>query len=356
MENSAQSVTLYFKSGASDKIYTARIDHATDGGFLVNYEYGRRGAALSTGTKTKTPVDHPTALRLFEKLVAEKQSKGYSPGADGTPYLHSDNADKVSGLLPQLLNVIDTHQARQLVDDPRWAMQEKLDGRRLMIRKAGDSVEGINKLGLIVSIAAPIADAVHALPGDMVLDGEAIDDHFHAFDLLSLDGADLRGKACADRYRTLTALIDNADTSPHLRYVDCWTSAADKSEQLAALKAANAEGAVFKHWDAPYTQGRPNSGGTQLKLKFVATVSAVVTKVNQQRSVGVSLLNDGHWQPVGNVTVPANQQTPQLGDVVEIQYLYAHDGGALTQPVLLGFRTDVEPTECVTTQLRYKPS
>lgn len=355
MENSTQSVSLYFKSGSSDKVYHARIE-AADGGYVVNVAYGRRMGTLSTGTKTKSPVDHATAVRIFDKLVSEKQSKGYTVGASGTPYLHSEQAGRVSGVLPQLLNVISDTEADRIMADPQWVMQEKFDGRRLMLRKVGASVEGINKLGLIVGVAAPIAAAARALPGDFVLDGEVIDDTLHVFDLLSYDGFDLREQAYGDRYLTLTHLIDVAGPATHIHYVDCWSDGHDKAEQLAQLRERNAEGVVFKRSDAPYRPGRPNSGGTQLKLKFVATISAMVTSVNQQRSVGVSLLDGDDWRAVGNVTVPANQNRPQMGDVVEIRYLYAADGGALYQPVLLGVRDDVEPAECVVAQLKLKAS
>lgn len=356
MENSAQSVSLYFKSGSSDKVYHARIDAVDGGGYVVNVAYGRRMGTLSTGTKTKAPVDHATAVRIFNKLVSEKRSKGYTVGASGTPYLHSEQAGRVSGVLPQLLNVISDTEVDRIVADPQWVMQEKFDGRRLMLRKAGGAVEGINKLGLIVGVAAAIAAAARALPGDFVLDGEVIDDTLHVFDLLSYDGFDLREQAYRDRYLTLTHLIDGAGPATHIHYVDCWSDGHDKAEQLAQLRERNAEGVVFKRWDAPYRQGRPNSGGTQLKLKFVATISAMVTAVNQQRSVGVSLLDGDDWRAVGNVTVPANQDRPQIGDVVEIRYLYAADGGALYQPVLLGVRDDVEPAECVVAQLKLKAS
>lgn len=354
MDTCAQSVTLYFKSGSSDKIYHAQIDAAADGGFLVNFAYGRRGGTLSTGTKTKAPVDHATAVRIFQKLLSDKQSKGYTAGADGTPYMHNEKAGQVSGLLPQLLNVIDDSAATSVVENPQWVMQEKFDGRRLILRKVGDAVEGINKLGLVVAVAEPIAVAAQALPGDFVIDGEAIDNTLHVFDLISRDGTELREHPYGDRYRELTALIGAAGPSANIRYVDCWTEAADKADHLKDLRAQNAEGVVFKRWDAPYRPGRPNSGGAQLKLKFVATVSAMVTKVNQQRSIGLSLLDGEVWRAVGNVTVPANQEVPVIGDVVEVRYLYAVQGGSLYQPVLLGVRNDVEQWECVVSQLKFK--
>ena len=350
-----ESVSLYFKSGSSDKVYHARIEAADGGGYTVNFAYGRRGGTLSTGTKTKAPVDHATARRVFAKLVADKQSKGYTAGADGTPYRHSANAGRVSGLLPQLLNTIDEADAARLVGDPQWVMQEKFDGRRLMLRKVGDAVEGINKLGLIVSVVETIEAAGRLVPGDFVLDGEAVGDCLHVFDLLSRDGTDLRARSYGDRYRALRAVIGDADTAAAVVVAECWVDPAEKARQLDEVRARNAEGVVFKRWDAPYTQGRPSSGGTQRKLKLVATASAVVTAINRQRSVRVSLLQGATWRDVGAVTVPANQSVPQIGDVVEVRYLYATPGGgALYQPVLLGVRTDVEPPECVVAQLKFK--
>lgn len=173
------------------QVYHVQIEAAGDDGYVVNFAYGRRGATLSTGTKTKAPVDHAAAVRIFEKLVSEKRSKGYTDGADGTPYLHSEKAGRVSGLLPQLLNVLDEGEAVRLAADPRWVMQEKFDRRRLTLRRVGTDVEGINKLGLVVSVAAPIAAAALDLSGDFVLDGAAIGDRFHVFDIRSWEGSDL---------------------------------------------------------------------------------------------------------------------------------------------------------------------
>ena len=91
-----------------------------------------------------------------------------------------------------------------------------------------------------------------------------------------------------------------------------------------------------------------------MKHKFVATLSAVVAKLNQQRSVGLSLLNHEGWQPVGNVTIPPNHPVPNVGAVVEVRYLYAVPDGSLYQPVYLGMRNEVEPHECVVSQLKFK--
>ena len=140
----------------------------------------------------------------------------------------------------------------------------------------------------------------------------------------------------------------------HIKVVSCWIDPLDKASWLRGFKDDKAEGVVFKRLDALYTPGRPNSGGSQLKHKFVATLSAVVAKLNAQRSVGLSLLNHEGWQPVGNVTIPPNHKVPQVGAVVEVRYLYAYPDGSLYQPVYLGERSDVTPEDCVVSQLKFK--
>ena len=85
---SKESITLYFREGSSDKLYYAAIE-PEDGGFVVNFAYGRRGSTLQTGRKTPAPVPYEKAKTVYDKLVREKTAKGYTPGAEGTPYKQS---------------------------------------------------------------------------------------------------------------------------------------------------------------------------------------------------------------------------------------------------------------------------
>ncbi|NDE99888.1 MAG: DNA ligase, partial [Verrucomicrobia bacterium] len=336
----------------SDKEYHVRLEAKGDG-YVVNIAFGRRGSTLSTGTKTSAPVYYDAALMIFEKTVREKKAKGYTEGASGTPYQHSENNCRVSGLLPQLLNSIEEPEVVRLVESRQWAMQEKKDGKRLLVRKENGIIEGINKKGLVVAVPDTIVKTARELKGDFVLDGEAIGDVLHAFDLLFLNGEDLRGQSCERRYVALLNLLASG-LPKHIKPVHCLIDPMDKVSWLRTFKRQQAEGIVFKLLSAPYTAGRPNSGGAQLKHKFVATLSAVVAKVNQQRSVALRLLNHEGWQPVGNVTIPANHQVPPVGAVVEVRYLYAYPDGSLFQPVYLGERRDVSAEECVCSQLKFK--
>lgn len=67
---------LHFREGNSDKVYEVDLCE-TDGLYLVNFRYGRRGANLKEGTKTASPVSLAEAENAFKKLVDEKTKKGY---------------------------------------------------------------------------------------------------------------------------------------------------------------------------------------------------------------------------------------------------------------------------------------
>jgi predicted DNA-binding WGR domain protein len=349
----AERTTLYYREGSSDKVYQASIEPQGEL-FVVNFAFGRRGSTLSTGTKTQTPVDHDTATRIFTKLVNEKKAKGYTEGPEGTPYQHTAKEDRVTGFLPQLLNPIDENEANLLLKDPVYAMQEKFDGRRMLVRKHGAEIHGINRKGLLIGLPETVFGSVRSIPGNFVLDGECLGDLFCAFDLLDWDGEDLRLLQYQRRLIKLSDLL-NRPGLRHVRLAETATDAANKERLFRRLQSEKREGAVFKRLDALYTPGRPNSGGTQLKHKFYATCSAVVSKINDKRSVELRLLNGMGWNEVGNVTIPANFRVPEVGQIVEVRYLYAFkESNALYQPVFLGVRKDVELHECVLSQLKYK--
>jgi len=202
-----KSITLYFRDDRSDKVYQARVE-PKEAGFVVNFAFGRRGSTLQTGTKTAIPVDYQAAVKVYDKLVREKMAKGYTPGANGAPYQGTKREDAATGVFPQLLNSIDQEQAEQLVSDDGWWMQEKFDGKRILIRKDGEQVVGINRKGLIVALPQPIADSALAIGGQKwLMDGESIGDIYIAFDLLERGGVDLRAEPYSLRLATLGELV-----------------------------------------------------------------------------------------------------------------------------------------------------
>jgi bifunctional non-homologous end joining protein LigD len=341
-----EKTSLYYRDNSSDKVYHAQIEEQA-GRYVVNFQYGRRGSTLQAGTKTAVPVDYAKAVKIFEKLVQEKKAKGYTTGEDGTPFTGPDQSCITSGLLPQLLNPIDQAQLHSLLDDPAYIMQEKMDGVRLMVRASRGEVVGSNRKGLTIPISAAIEAGVKELVGNRqaVLDGEAIGDVYYVFDLLEIDGEDLRPHWTGARLLRLQYLFWPREGGP-VRLVAVTRKPQHKQQAFADLKTAGAEGVVFKKCNAPYVPGRPSCGGDHLKFKFKASTTALVMGQNSgKRSVMISLMLDSAiggpaLVGVGSVTVPANYDVPAARSCVEIEYLYAYPGGSLFQPVYKGQRPD----------------
>jgi bifunctional non-homologous end joining protein LigD len=232
-------------------------------------------------------------------------------------------------------------------------VQEKFDGRRMLVRKQADGVDGINRNGLIVALPEPVVLAVAELTGPFVLDGECLGETLVVFDLLELHGNNWRNRTCRDRLFALTQMIPAR--GPHLRGVETAFDTAHKVEFIERLRQEEKEGVVFKRLNAPYVAGRPNSGGDALKLKFHESASFVVGKGNGKRSVGLLLFDGDKIKPAGNVTIPPNHEVPASGQIVECRYLYAfRESGSIYQPVYRGVRDDIRAEDCTTDQLKYK--
>lgn len=350
-----ESVTLYYREGSSDKVYQASIE-PRDHNFVVNFAYGRRGSTMQTGSKTADPVDFDTAKHIYDKLVREKTAKGYTPGLNGKPYTASDKEQRVTNILPQLLNPIEEPQALKLLDDSAYWLQQKFDGRRVLIRVQDGIVTGINRSGLVIGLPESIVESAQALGKSCVIDGEAIGDRYFAFDLPVFNNVDYRRKSYAQRLETLTRLIGSGQGA--IDIVETAQTSVEKKTLLRRLMQEKAEGAVFKRHDSSYVAGRPSSGGSQLKFKFYATATCIVAKANSgKRSIALELIGAaGERVSVGNVTIPPSVKVPSSGALVEIRYLYAYPHGSLYQPVYLGVRDDLTPEACSISQLKYKPS
>jgi len=354
---SLPSVTLWNHQGTSDKIYKLAVEEA-DGGYVVNFAYGRRGSTLRTGTKTQSPVDLDKAMKVYEKIL-----KGQLPPNDGYEIIEGDkggigasvvrdNDQKDTGLRPQLLNPITEDEAERYILDDDWCGQEKFDGKRMTVKKDANSVVAANKKGLSVGFPDSIADSLLTAADALTADGEAVRETLYVFDLLEGGGHDLRGLPYCDRLANLRGAMKGAGDAVVVAPTAFGSAA--KRVMMAALKARDKEGMVFKRLSASWYAGRPASGGDAVKCKFWSSCSCVVLKINAKRSVQVGLSG----QYIGKVTIPPNWTVPAVGQVIEVKYLYvASEGGSLYQSIYLGPRDDVDAKECTFDQqrLKYKP-
>ena len=348
-----EQTTLYFRHGGSDKMYQASIT-PKDGGFVVPFAFGRRGTTLQTGTKTQAPVSYEKAKAIYEKLVAEKLAKGYTPGEDGTPYQYTEKETQTTGILPQLLNPIEEIEVNRLIADPRYWLQEKYDGRRQLIQKSGEAIIGINRRGLRVALPETLAEEVMGLPLDCILDGEAVDDQLHVFDLLRLDGEDLRPKPYLKRYLGLMRLA-SAWECQKIRLVACACVDQEKARMFQELRASEREGCVFKKIDEPYTSGRPASGaGAQVQVLRDGLLHRLADERETERFARP--VRGRRRAQCRQRDHPSEPSGSRIGHRGGVPFPVRHPGvGLIYQPVYLGSRDDLTSEECTVSQLKYKP-
>jgi bifunctional non-homologous end joining protein LigD len=359
-------VLLHCTEGSSDKLY--RVQTVTkDGTFGVRADNCRRGNPWTDQGYKVNGVTEPEAMKAAVKLIKSKTAKGYKiieesntgtapvpPGAEQIKLSAREFLD--TGIKPQLLNMIDEAEVPYYIKSPNYAMEEKHDGVRHLIRLNGGQVEGFNKKGQPTTVDGEVAMAVLKLRvRQCVLDGELVRGHFHIFDLLECEGSDLRELPFRERRRLLIEVMEtNHDDA--ISRVASYDSPTTKQEYFDTCKAGNCEGVVFKHLGAKHTAGRPSSGGDQLKFKFYATASFICSGQNGlKRSVSLVLLDGSKVPvPVGSVTIPPNHKVPVEGAIVEVRYLYAFPGGSIFQSIYLGERSDVDAGECLLSQLKFK--
>lgn len=354
--------SLYFSEGRSNKEYHIEIVEIV-GGNVVNFRYGRRGGVLTSGTKTSSPVDFMEAKRIYDKLVKEKITKGYTPDVSGTSYQNTEHAGVKTGFMPQLLNPITEHEAMGLITDHNWAAQQKMDGERRAAHAENGYVIGINRRGLIVPLPQGIADEMGTIDdhsGAIRVDGEIIGDVLHVFDLHIHRGQQIHAIPWIERMRLAESALSKCQ---HIKAVPMAVTTNQKGDLWNEVVTNNGEGVVFKRMSCRVTEGRPNSGGDWLKFKFTESATCCVLAINpDRRSVQLGLLELSihpnatmdQMTPVGNVTIPPNHDVPVAGDVVEVEYLYAYEGGSLYQPVYCGKRRGQKISACLIGQLKFK--
>jgi bifunctional non-homologous end joining protein LigD len=361
-----ESVSLRFKNGSSDKVYNAELKPSGDG-WLVEFAYGRYGGTLTPGSKTPAPIALDKAKKIYDKLVSSKTSKGYSPDGEGVAFAGTADAGRVTGMQPQLLNDVSVSDILDAVrrSPGSWGMQVKFDGERRPVAIRDGQIVGANRRGLEVPLRQDFVDAIDKIVAaglrDFEIDTEDMGGFLVAFDMTSYAGEDVRGMSAETRLKKLATFEDYcilAKVTDVIRVAETWVLTS--TDQLTALinemDEKKDEGVVFKKLDAPYSAGRPSSGGDQLKLKFWKDITVRVSHQNDdKRSVGMEILKDGDWTGVGNITIPPNQDIPEAGDLIDVKYLYAYDGGSLFQPIFRRLRTDYLEEECTTDKLFYKP-
>jgi bifunctional non-homologous end joining protein LigD len=206
-----------------------------------------------------------------------------------------------------------------------WIHEIKFDGYRIQMRvenrdvslKTRKGLDWTSKFGAIATAAAALPNCL--VDGEIVAldhrgspdfaglqaalsDGKTDDLIFFAFDLMFLDGEDLRQEGLVYRKQALKQLIEKTygKHQAEIRYVDHFETGGD-----AVLKSAcrmSLEGIVSKQATAPYVSGRTDSW---TKAKCRAGHEVVIggwnSNAGQFRSLLAGVYRGNHLVYVGNI-------------------------------------------------------
>lgn len=358
--------------GSSHKEYKVTVTPEGKG-HVVTAWFGRIGGTLQETRKTPSPVSLEDAKDIFDGLVRDKMRKGYLPVKGKVPLppisLSQSTKQARAGLIPSegtdaasrtpypienLTEVASETEAQAVLRSPKFWLQTKVNGVFCQIRKhANGSYSRFNKLGLLVQNlpAEVLADLKKIKAKTFFLAGELVGNRFIAENILELDGKKLSDESYARRFLALEETI--LAKSRHVTLVATWRTLEEKIEGLKALKDSRSEGAVFKLVGAQYRAG---NSGQHFKFKFTKTLSAVVLRKGDEgkNSATLGLLSGGEtYVEVGKCSLNGKEFV-QVGEVVEVRYLYGTEGNRLYQPRMERKRTDVRPEECTIKQIIYQ--
>ncbi len=269
--------------------------------------------------KEHDPFEEPgtDAARMEAETPLPAASSGTDPQAkpekSAPPVAGAVRADLPAEPRPQLATLVDAPP-----DGAAWLSEVKFDGYRLLAVKNGASVTLLTRNGHDWTARLPtLARAVTKLSAHAaVLDGElvalredgvssfallqqALSDgvdrslFFYLFDLLHLDGWDLRPCRLIDRKSRLAAM---SDWKSALRFSDHVEGRTDAMRRQAC--GMGLEGIICKQMDAPYEPGR---GRSWVKLKCQGREEFVVLGFTPPAGsrTGLGALHVGYHTPDG---------------------------------------------------------
>lgn len=255
-------------------------------------------------------------------------------------------------MIPAMLaKEINLSSASALVLDNEWSMEQKVDGHRILLHVHDVGVSAYNRNGEPYAGGTfpdqQAAVAREHFRVDDVVDGELVSGVFWAFDLPIRAGTERFDENYNERRAHLK----------HRRYPHTLGTARlseAKARLMRRVRDEGGEGVVVKHLYSPYEPGVRST--KMLKAKYVKTVDCIVSSLKREgrQAIGLSLLGEAGLTEVGACST-IGKVPVELGDVVEVRYLYANDPAAprLVQPVLLDIRHDKEPRDCTIDQLHF---
>ncbi|WP_321962054.1 DNA ligase D [Paraburkholderia sp. J7] len=266
-------------------------------------------------------------------LIEEREPREVRPARGAAPQV--DLSAGVTAPLPAKLEPQLATLAATLPTSGDWLTEAKLDGYRMLSRVAKGQVRLITRGGLDWTTKFPeLAAEVGALPLNSAwLDGEiavlkngipsfaalqeAIDGAarqdivYFLFDLMYLDGKDLRKVPLWTRRALLAQVLENA--GEHIRFSQHFE--APPAQLFEAAAGLGLEGLMLKRRDAPYEPGRTQTWlKAKSRLRQELVICGFTARGGKDGEIGSLLLGyyvDGKLRDAGSVGTGWNARTAQ---------------------------------------------
>ncbi|MDP2410660.1 MAG: DNA ligase D [Pseudolabrys sp.] len=276
-------------------------------------------AEMPLSVTTGRTLDEIAKGAAKKKSTAEKPAKSAKPtkraSTASTPRKKAAKKQATRGAaLPDFVPPSLATLAENAPDSANWIHEIKFDGYRIQARLDGGKVKLLTRNGLDwTGKFATVAGAVADLPAETALiDGEIVveDDDgvssfsllqqdlkagrhdrmvFYVFDLLHLDGADLRQRPLSERKAALTELLKRAPAKGAIRL----SESIDETGSVLLKHACrmNLEGIISKREDAPYRSGRSRDWiKTKCSDRQEFVVAGFMPSTADARAVGALVL------------------------------------------------------------------
>jgi ATP-dependent DNA ligase len=252
---------------------------------------------------------------------------------------------------PQLAHT--TKVPFSLIDNPRWMMEQKFDGDRLLlVYEDAKMPRGFTRKGeecTLPSIKGLDLTPLHSRHrGRTILDCEMLEDgQIHVFDIPEMQSIDL----CGMMYSRRRELLENTFTYFEREGFNCVSVFKTQDEKLEAFyrfkNDTTIEGIMFKHDASFYRFNHRNKEWR--KHKFYKTCSAIITELcreGKDESVTICVKDGEAYHEVSGCKIPSRYQQElgiQVGDVIEVRFLTLTPDNKITQPVFIRKRRDIDP-------------
>jgi ATP-dependent DNA ligase len=262
--------------------------------------------------------------------------------------------------IPMLASSMDVAAIDAIIQSDAYVLEQKLDGHRILLRiQDGLSPLALTRGGNPYTKGLPDDLFKGFPPGRWVLDGEWIAPHsggdgvYWVFDILDANGLVDSTMVLRDRRAILEGLMPYIDNKK-IRLVPQAKTADHKDRLFRTCRTMGAEGVMAKLVTGNYVNGRSKN---IFKVKFVETADVVVMALRDdgKDSVRLGAYNGNTLVDVGRASLIGKEKkcTFQVGDVLEVRYLYMGAGDRLFQPTILKRRDDKIAQECHVGQFKH---